>query len=135
MLVLAVLVSVDYSGVVADIVFDTAAVMFAIGMSHIPFTALRVSSDRIRVVNWFRSYTFAVDEVKQFTMSGSIQASGLLNTLIYGDKNHVLLVTTDGRVVNVAALSLGKTDWDREGVEDLVGRLNSALPATASPRK
>src|SRR5690349_20957411 len=73
MLAMAVFVPVGYPSLWVDVVFDTFAVGIALGISHIPFTALKVSSDQIRVVNWFRSHTFAVDEVKQFTMSRNIR--------------------------------------------------------------
>jgi hypothetical protein len=98
-------------------------------MLRISRTALEVSASSVRVVNWFRTYEFTRSDGLTLVYGDDLRNVGLELALLAGDDRHVVLCASDGRKVNVAALTLGNT---RMGVDELrliVANLNTAFAA------
>jgi hypothetical protein len=111
--------------VVATVVFWTLAAL----MVRISRTALEVSACSVRVVNWFRAYEFKQSDGLTLVYGDALRNVGLELAFLAGNDRHVVLCASDGRKVNVAALTLGNT---RMGVDDLrlmVAKLNAEFAA------
>jgi hypothetical protein len=119
----------DHLGAVGTVVATVVFWGMAAAMFRMSRTALEVSASSVRVVNWFRTYEFKRSGGLTLVYGNHLRDVGLELALLAGNDRHVVLCASDGRKVNVAALTLGNT---RMGVDDLrlmVAKLNAAFAA------
>lgn len=86
---------------------------------------LVATSSGLEIVNWFASHTVPCTDVA-CVMSGDERPKDLPLSA-FADDRHVLVKTTEGRFINVAALTLGPTRWGADAVHEIVVKLNTEI--------
>lgn len=110
-----------------SVVYCIVVVGFLVLARRIVACRLVATSTGLEIVNWFATHTVPWTDVA-CVMSGDERPKDLPLSA-FADDRHVLVKTTEGRFINVAALTLGPTPWGVRAVHEIVVKLNTELAA------
>jgi hypothetical protein len=88
---------------------------------------LVVTPSGLDIVNLFKRYSLAWDDIAGLTFGDELPRDMPLT--YFADDRHVVVKTTGGKLINVAALTLGRTPWDVKRVHRIVTKLDAEASA------